>query len=315
MNHDAAATEAAAQTEALMAEAATTQAEGIQDQPAEGFDLGSMLMGEVENAPYFQYPGGRIDLPQWDPILHLGPFPVDLSPTKYVVWMVIAAVLVLLTFLLIGRAFRRLESDQAPSGFANAVEAMVVFFRDQVVRANIGKDGDRFAPFILTLFFFILYMNLLGLIPWGISSTASISVTLALAFLAFLWIEIAGFMKLGPAGYARTIFYAPSGLHPVGQALMLIIMTPVEALGKLTKPFALMIRLFANMTAGKILILALVGLIFVFADLAVGRWGIAGGAVGMAAAITLLKVFISFLQAFIFAMLTAVFIGLIRHAH
>jgi F-type H+-transporting ATPase subunit a len=280
----------------------------------EGFDLGALLMGKVSDSPYVDLGGWHIDLPQWAPI-HLGPLVIDLSLSKNVVFMMAGAALSLVTLLLAGHVYRRLSERDAPSGFANGVEALVVFFRDQVVRANIGKDGDQFAPFILTLFVFILSMNLLGLVPFGVSATASLSVTAGLAFLAFLWIEVAGFRKLGPAGYARTIFYAPPGLHPVGQGLMLLIMTPVEAMGKLSKPFALAIRLFANMTAGKILILALVGLIFLFADLTLGRWGVAGGAVAMASAVTLLKVFISFLQAFIFAMLTAVFIGLIRHAH
>lgn len=278
------------------------------------FDLGSMLMGKVSDSPYIDIAGYQIRLPHWDPI-QVGPLLLDFSPTKNVVFLLLAAILCVGTFLLLARVFRRMEADEAPSGFANVAEAMVLFFRDQVVRANIGREGDGYTPFILTLFFFILYMNLLGLIPFGASPTASLSVTAALAFLSLLWIEVAGFKALGPAGYARTIFYAPQGMHPAGRAIMLLIMTPVEAMGKLTKPFALAIRLFANMTAGKVLILALLGLMFVFADLVVARWGVAGGAILMASAITLLKIFVSFLQAFIFAMLTAVFIGLIRHAH
>jgi F-type H+-transporting ATPase subunit a len=280
----------------------------------EAFDLGGMLMGKVSDAPYVDLAGFQIPLPQWDPI-QIGALTLDLSPTKNVAYMLFAAILCVLTFLIAGRAARRLGDEDAPSGFGNAVEGMVVFFRDRVVRANIGHGADPFVPFILTLFFFILYMNLLGLVPFGVSPTASLSVTAALAFLALLWIEVAGYRELGPSGYAKTIFYAPQGLHPVGRAIMLLIMTPVELMGKIAKPFALAIRLFANMTAGKILILALIGLVFVFADLTLGRWGVAGGAVLMATAITLLKVFISFLQAFIFAMLTSVFIGLIRHAH
>ena len=296
---------------------------GIADQATDGgqteptsevFDLGSMLMGKVADASYIEIAGFKIDLPQFDPI-QFGPVTLDMSLGKNVVFMLLAGALCLLTFLIIGRTYRRMSAADAPSGFANGVESVVVFFRDKVVRANIGHGADQFTPFILTLFFFILYMNLLGLIPFGISSTASLSVTAALALISFIWIEVAGFRELGAAGYARTIFYAPKGLHPVGQALMLLIMTPVEAMGKLTKPFALAIRLFANMTAGKILILSLLGLVFVFAELAAARWGVAGGAILMASAITILKVFIAFLQAFIFSMLTAVFIGLIRHAH
>ncbi len=278
------------------------------------FDLGSMLMGKVSDGNYIDFAGWKLYLPQFDPI-QIGAFALDLSPTKNVVFMLLAGVLCLVTMGLVGKTYRQMEAGDAPTGFANAMESVILFFRDQVVRANIGHGADQFAPLILTLFFFILYMNLLGLVPFGVSASASLSVTAALAFLAFIWIEVAGFRALGPAGYARTIFYAPKGLPPAGQAVMLLIMTPVEAIGKLTKPFALAIRLFANMTAGKILILSLLGLIFVFAELTVARWGVAGGAVVMAAAITLLKVFVSFLQAFIFSMLTAVFIGLIRHAH
>lgn len=287
-----------------------------QDAPPQegGFDLGSMLMGKVSDAAYVDLGFAKINLPQWDPI-QIGGLALDISPSKNVVFLMLAGVLCLLTFGIIGRTFARMQADEAPTGFANAIEALVLFFRDNVVRANIGHGADQFTPLILTFFFFILYMNLLGLVPFGVSASASISVTAALAFLAFLWIEVAGFRELGAAGYARTIFYAPKGMHPAGQAVMLLIMTPVEAMGKLTKPFALAIRLFANMTAGKILILSLLGLIFVFADLTLGRWGVAGGALVMATAITLLKVFVSFLQAFIFSMLTAVFIGLIRHAH
>jgi F-type H+-transporting ATPase subunit a len=280
----------------------------------EGFDLGSMLMGKVSDHPYVELGPWKLNLPQWEPI-HIGGLALDLSPGKNVAFLLLAAGLCVLTFVAIGRTYRRVEAGEVPSGFHNAVEAIILFFRDKVVRPNIGHGADQFTPLILTLFFFILYMNLLGLVPFGVSSTASLSVTAALAVLAFIWIEVSGFRELGAAGYARTIFYAPKGLHPAGQAIMLLIMTPVEAIGKLTKPFALAVRLFANMTAGKILILALLGLVFVFADSTTARWGVAWGAVLMAAAITLLKVFVAFLQAFIFSMLTAVFIGLIRHAH
>jgi F-type H+-transporting ATPase subunit a len=282
--------------------------------PSGTFDLGSMLMGKVSDGNYIDFAGWKLYLPEFDPI-QLGALSLNLSPTKNVVFMVLAGILSVVTMAMVGRTYRQMQANEAPTGFANAMESVILFFRDQVVRANIGHGADQFTPLILTFFVFILYMNLLGLVPFGVSASASLSVTAALAFLAFLWIEVAGFRALGPAGYARTIFYAPKGLPPAGQAVMLLIMTPVEAIGKLTKPFALAIRLFANMTAGKILILSLMGLIFVFAELTVARWGIAGGAVVMAAAITLLKVFVSFLQAFIFSMLTAVFIGLIRHAH
>ncbi|MEX0855935.1 MAG: F0F1 ATP synthase subunit A [Gemmatimonadota bacterium] len=298
-----------------MMPAAAAQDAANQANAEEGaFDLGTLLMDKIADHDYVAIGSWHFDFPHWEPVRIAG-LTFDFSISSKVFFMALAGVLCLVTFLIVGRIFARMQADEAPSGFSNAVEAMIVFFRDQVVRANIGHGADQFTPFILTLFFFILYMNLLGLVPFGDSSTASISVTAALAILVFLWVEIAGFRELGPAGYARTIFYAPPGLGGVGKAIMLAIMTPVELMGKLAKPFALAVRLFANMTAGKVLIMALLGLIFVFGDLALGRWGIAGAAVGMAAAITLLKVFIALLQAFIFAMLSAVFIGLIRHAH
>jgi len=206
-------------------------------------------------------------------------------------------------------------TDRAPSGFANAMEAMVLFFRDEVVRRNIGHGADVYTSFILTLFFFILSMNLLGLVPFAATPTGNLSVTGALALVTFGVTEISGIRELGFKGYMGTIFYAPPGMGRVGTGLMLLIMTPVEFLGKLTKPFALMIRLFANMTAGHTLVLSLIGMIFLFADLAFGKWVIAGAALGMVLVVMMLELFVAFLQAYIFAMLSAVFVGLIRHPH
>jgi len=190
----------------------------------------------------------------------------------------------------------------------------VVFLRDEVVMANVGHGGERYVPFVLTLFFFILTCNLLGLLPWGATATANLSVTAALALLSFFAIEVSGFLALGPRGYLKTIFYAPHGMGRFGSLLIMLIMTPVEFLGKLTKPFALAIRLFANMNAGHFVILALIGLIFVAAPVAAFVLPVLGPVV-MAVAIMVLELFVAFLQAYIFAMLTSVFIGLIRHAH
>ncbi len=277
-------------------------------------DIGSMLMHHLVDGRELELPGATVHLPQWDPV-HLGPMTIDFSPTKHVVFLILAAILCAVVFIGLGKLARRKHDQEAPSGFANAMEAMVLYFRDEVVRRNIGHGADRFTPLILTLFFFILVMNLLGLVPFGATATGNLSVTAALALVSLVVIEVSGFLELGPGGYAKTIFYAPEGLNPVGKALMLVIMTPVEFLGKLAKPFALAIRLFANMTAGHTIVLSLVGMIFVFGNLALGRWGVAGGSVAMSTAIMILEIFVAFLQAYIFAMLTAVFIGLIRHAH
>jgi F-type H+-transporting ATPase subunit a len=260
--------------------------------------------------------GVDIDLSRFHiPPVHLAGISVDLSPTKFIVFVVVAALLVAAVFIPIGRAMRNKYTDRAPHGFANAMEALVVFFRDEVVRRSIGKGADAYTPYILTLFFFILTMNLFGVIPFAARPTGNLSVTGALAVLSFIMIEVSGMVKLGFKGYMKTIFFVPPGLNPVMAGLMLLILSPVEFLSKLTKPFALMIRLFANMLAGETLVLSLLGVIFLFANLALGKWAIAGGSLLMVTAIMCLELFVAFIQAYIFAMLTAVFIGLIRHAH
>ena len=159
-------------------------------------------------------------------------------------------------------------------------------------------------------------MNLLGLVPFGATATGNFMVTGALALVTFVVTEISGMRALGFSGYMGTIFYAPKGLNPVGTAIMLVILTPVEFLGKLTKPFALMIRLFANMMAGHTLVLSLLGLIFMFASGgAIVAGGVTVASIAMVSGIMILELFVAFLQAYIFAMLTSVFIGLIQHAH
>lgn len=293
---------------------AALQAHG--EEAAEGAtpDLAGMLMHHLSDSGEWELPGFVLHLPQFPPI-QVGSLAIDLSPTKHVVLMVLAAILCAVAFIYVARMVERKYTHNAPSGLANATEALVIFFRDQVCRANIGHGADAYAPYILTLFFFILVMNLFGLVPFMGSATGNLSVTAALAVLSFIVTEVSGFRELGPRGYARTIFFAPEGMGPVWKAIMLLVMTPVEFLGKLTKPFALAIRLFANMTAGHTLILSLIGMIFLFANLTIGKWGVAGASVGMATAVGILEVFVAFLQAYIFAMLTAVFVGLIRHAH
>ncbi len=249
-----------------------------------------------------------------DPI-HLGPLTVDLSPTKHLVFMLLAAFLLLAIFIPLGRAATAKGGSSAPSGLANAMEALIHYFRDEVVRRNIGPGADAYTGYILTLFFFILFMNLLGLIPFGSTATGNFMVTGALAMVTFVVVEVSGMRTLGFKGYMGTIFYGPPGLHPVGAAIMLVILTPVEFLGKLTKPFALMIRLFANMMAGHTLVLSILGMIFMFASIGPAKWGVAGASLTMVWGIMILELFVALLQAYIFAMLTSVFIGLIRHAH
>src|SRR3989449_3309980 len=187
---------------------------------------------------------------------------------------------------------------------------MVLFVRNDVAIASIGHGGEVFAPYILTLFFFILYCNLLGLLPWGAAATGNIAVTAGLALTAFLTIEISGFRTLGPKGYLKTIVMVPPGMKGIGAVIMAIIMTAVELIGKIVKRFALTLRLFANMTAGHFVILALLGLIFIF-----GSWLVAVGSVAFVTFMMALELLVAFLQAYIFALLTSVFIGMMQHAH
>ena len=236
---------------------------------------------------------------------------IDVSPTKHVVFMILAAVLVFLTIWYGGRQVaKRHREGTGPRGFGAAVEAMVLFVRDDIALGSIGHGGEKFVPLIETLFFFILYCNLLGLLPWGATPTGNLAVTGGLALIVFLVIEISGFRALGPKGYLKTIVMVPAGVTGVGAVAMAVIMTPVELIGKIVKPFALCLRLFANMTAGHFVILSLLGLIFLFAN-----WFIVPGTVVFVLFMMGLELLVAFLQAYIFALLTSVFIGLMQHEH
>ena len=248
------------------------------------------------------------ELPRWAP-LQIGGVSVDLSPTKHVVMMLIAALICAALLLLAAQGRRDRARGGRRTGFASGMEAVVLYIRNEVAIPNVGPHGEKYAPFILTLFFFILFANLLGLIPYGSTATGNISVTATLALITFLVVEVAG-MRAQGVGYLSTIFYWNKDLPLVMRIPMFLLMSPIELIGKFTKPFALTIRLFANMTAGHIVVLALIGLIFVFKSLVIG---IAPAI--MATAIMVLELFVALLQAFIFALLSSVFIGQIRASH
>jgi F-type H+-transporting ATPase subunit a len=251
-----------------------------------------------------------VELPRWEPFTIPGThIAVDMSPTKHVVWMLIAAASVLGLLLLAANATTRDTAKVGHAkGFAGGIEAMVLYIRNEVILPNVGHHGNGFAPFLLTLFFFILFCNLWGIFPWGATATGNISVTMTLALITFVVVEVAGMRSLG-AGYFSTIFYWNKDLNIVLRVLLFLILSPIEFIGKLTKPFALTIRLFANMTAGHIVVLALIGMIFSFKSIA------SGAPLLMAIAINMLELFVAFLQAFIFTLLSSVFIGTIREAH
>jgi F-type H+-transporting ATPase subunit a len=285
-------------------------------QEQEPLDIGEVVLHHTADAWTVDlYPFGTIHLPRW-PDIHIGGLTFNLSPTKHVVYMVIAAALVFIVMRLAARGLeRRQREGRAPGGFAGAVEAMVLFVRSEIAIANIGHDGAKFAPFILTLFFFILVSNLMGLFPWGATPTGNLAVTGALALLAFVVIEVSGFIKLGPKGYLHTIFPSLPGLSGPAAVAMSIAMAPIEILGKLVKPFALAVRLFGNMTAGHFVILSLFGIIFLFGSLPVWNWGIGTITVALVTGIMLLELIVALLQAYVFALLTSVFIGLMQHEH
>ena len=249
-----------------------------------------------------------VHLPRWEPF-HVAGIEFDMSPTKHVVWMLIAALTILVLMLVAANAQGRQTRTAGHSrGFAGGIEAMVLYIRNEVIIPNVGHHGNGFVPFLLTLFFFILACNLWGIFPWGSTATGNIAVTATLAILTFFVVEFAG-MKAQGMGYLSTIFYWNKDLALPLRVMLFFILSPIEFIGKLTKPFALTIRLFANMTAGHIVVLALIGMIFSFKSIA------SGAPFLMAVAINMLELFVAFLQAFIFTLLSSVFIGQIREAH
>jgi F-type H+-transporting ATPase subunit a len=250
----------------------------------------------------------EIELPHWAPI-HVGPLELDLSPTRHLVMLLLAATIVGLVMTLAARSVTRSAAQgKPPTGFANAIEAMVLYVRNEVILPNVGHHGEGFVPFLLTLFFFILTCNLIGLMPWGSTATSNISVTATLAIISFFVVEIAGMRALG-AGYIKTLVYWPSDMSLGMKLFISPIMTPVEIIGKITKPLALAIRLFANMIAGHVLVLALISMVFVF-----GSYWIGLIPAGAAFAIMILELFVAFLQAFVFTLLVSVFVGLVRES-
>jgi F-type H+-transporting ATPase subunit a len=222
---------------------------------------------------------------------------LDLSITKHTIMMWLAAALLIGSILIWSN---RDKSKLVPRGTgANLFEMLVLFVRDELAIKNIGKEeGPRYVPYLLTAFFFILFMNMLGLFPWMATATGNIAVTLSLALCTFILTQAASIRAAGIGGYFA---------HLTGGVAWWLwpIMIPVEILGLFTKPFALTMRLFANMLAGHIVIFFLLGLIFMMNSAAVGLV-----AVPFAMGIYFLELFVAFVQAYVFTMLSALFIGM-----
>jgi F-type H+-transporting ATPase subunit a len=225
-------------------------------------------------------------------------------PSKHMVYFVLASLLVLLVTRLAIRGYR----EGMPSGLGSAVEAMVLFVRDDIAEVNIGHDGRKFVPLLLSFFFFILIAALLGLTPFGATSTGNLSVTLGLAFISFLAQQWAGISKYGVVKHF-------TGMVPHGLPWpLVIIMIPVEMLGMFSKPFALMIRLFANMLAGHMVITTLLMLVPLMAAVStVLGVTMLPVSLGLSLFIMILEVLVAFIQAYIFTLLTSIFIGMYAH--
>lgn len=238
-----------------------------------------------------------------------GGFTLDLSITKNVATLLIVALLMILIFTSVAKAYTRNEG-QAPKGLQSLMEPLIIFVRDEVVRPNLGNKSDRYLPYLLTVFFFIWFGNMMGLIPLiaNPNLTGNIAVTSALAAMTFLLTNL----------HANKYYWGHT-FNPPGVPLAIkFILVPIEVAGIFIKPVALMIRLFANITAGHIIILSLVGLIFIFGQAGESLGGGIGGA-AVAVPFTLfmsfLELLVAFLQAFIFTMLSALFIALAQEDH
>jgi F-type H+-transporting ATPase subunit a len=234
-------------------------------------------------------------------VVKLGDTTLDLTPTKHLVMMWLASAILLA--IVFGAVRRR---GVVPRGLYNFFEMLVQFVRNEIAVKNIGaNDGDRFVPYLVSAFFFILFVNLFGLVPYAATATGNLAVTLAMAVFTFLITQYAAIRAMGIGAWLK---------HLTGGVAVWLwpIMIPVEILGLFSKPFALTVRLFANMLAGHIVILSLLGLIYALNS----QW-VAVGSVPMALAIFLLELFVGFVQAYIFTMLSALFIGqgLVHHGH
>jgi F-type H+-transporting ATPase subunit a len=217
----------------------------------------------------------------------------DFSITKNVAQLMLTAAILFLLFTSIARAYKNTGITSAPKGKQSFFEPLITFVRDDIAKSNIGAKSDKYVPYLLTVFFLILINNVLGLIPIGANLTGNIAFTFVLSVITLIVTNVNANKH-----YWHHIFAppAPKALYPI--------LVPLEIVGIFTKPFALMIRLFANITAGHIIVISLVGLIFVFKTL----W-ISPVAVGFALFIDVLECLVALLQAYIFTLLTALFIG------
>lgn len=223
----------------------------------------------------------------------------DLSITKNVAMLFINAALMLLIFVSVAKAYKR-NRGKAPSGVQSFFEPIILFVRDDIAKPNIGHHYEKFFPYLLTLFFFILFGNLLGLLPGAGNLTGNIAVTMVLAIFTFIITNVSGNRT-----YWSHIFWTP-GLP----LIMRIIILPVEIIGIFTKPISLMVRLFVAITAGHIVLLSLIALTFVFTSYWVGL-----GSTLIVLFISLIEILVAAIQAYVFTLFSALYIGMATAEH
>ena len=294
---------------------------------SEGFNAGEVIIEHVANS--------GLD----HPLIHLPTIGgIDFSVTKHVFMLWMVALLVFVVITLTVRRYLR-QDRPVPTGFMNALESIVEFIRDTVVAPSVGpKWTNAWTPLLLTLFIFILVANGIGMVPifellalanhWvfgfgeesfygsllhgGATATSNYNVTAALAVVSFFAIIVAGSKVHGAVGHWKNL--VPHGVSPV----LAVALIPIEILGMLVRPFALTMRLAANMTGGHIAILAILSFVFIFAEMAGQMVGMSIGlafSVPLAVAISALEIIVILVQAYVFTLLTAVFIGMAIHAH
>jgi len=280
----------------VLSEGAETVHHGNPESPEYIIDY---VMHHVQDSHYLEFFNWKIQLP------HIELFGIDFSITKHVVMMWFAGLILFLVFSKLAR-----KRSLTPGGsFSNFFEVFVVFVRDDMVYKIMGEEaGRRFLPFFLTQFFFILTCNLLGLVPFCATATGNIAVTGGLALITLFMTQIGGMIEQGFLTYLKNIV-------PPGMPLWLLpIMIPVEILGQFTKPFALTVRLFANMTAGHLVILSLFTLIFIFKSFGdIVSYAVSPGVIGFVIFLSLLEIFVALIQAYIFTFLSIIFIGAAIH--
>ena len=264
-----------------------------------GFTVFSSTRFKDEHHEEIAYQGLKLE--EGKIVAEDGSFVLDLSITKNVASLLISVILLLVVFFTIAKSYKE-RIGKAPSGLQSAFEPIIIFIRDEVAKANIGeKHYRRFMPYLLTVFFFILFNNMLGLLPGSANVTGNIAITLVLAVIAFFVTNLS----------AKSTYWGHIFAMPGVPKWLLILLTPVEIIGIFMKPISLMIRLFANITAGHLILLSLIALIFIFKSI-----GVAAIAVPFSVFMNLIEILVAFLQAYIFTVLVSTYIGAaVEEAH